>query len=183
MRVAGIDLAGSKGNESGFCILDVVSDKKTVSTEIVYSDDEIIDLLVKNSPELVAIDAPLIYNGHNRGCDDELREYGALPVTLRGMEMLAIRGSELSERLDAENIGYIEVYCNATAKILGFFTKDDFALQKNMLSLGLDGNINNKILSRDELDSILAAMTSYLHILGQTRIVGDDNGQVVIPEV
>jgi predicted nuclease with RNAse H fold len=183
MRVAGIDLAGNPRNDSGLCILDAEADGKVVSTRILHTDGEIIDLLLESKPVLTAVDAPLVYEGHNRECDSCLREYGALPVTLRGMEMLAVRGAGLARKFVENNIKYIEVFSTATAKILGFYSKDDFKLQKNMLALGLDGDINTRILSRDELDAILAAITGYLHLDNQTKPVGGLDGVIHVPDV
>ena len=98
MKIVGIDLAGNPKNETGFCVLEANHDK-FVSTEILYSDSEIINKLKEVNPEIIAIDAPLTFSGNNRRCDDLLREYGSLPVTLRGMVILANRGSELAKNL------------------------------------------------------------------------------------
>ncbi|MFH1403203.1 MAG: hypothetical protein ABIH11_02925 [Candidatus Altiarchaeota archaeon] len=183
MRVAGLDLAGSPKNESGLCVLEVESDVKSVSTSILYSDEDIVGRLLDVKPKLVAVDAPMVYNGENRGCDALLHDYGALPVTLKGMEMLAIRGVGIARQLRENSMEYVEVYSKATARILGLYSKDDFRMQKNMVSLNLEGDINSRLLSRDELDAILAAITGYLYIEGQTRSVGGEDGVVQIPEV
>ncbi len=121
MKVAGIDLAGNPKNDTGFCIMQTADNKKTVATSILHSNQDIIEKLAKTKPELVAIDAPLIYEGKNRRCDDELRDYGALPVTLRGMETLARRGAGLAAELRENGIKFIEVHSTTSAKILGFF--------------------------------------------------------------
>jgi predicted nuclease with RNAse H fold len=103
MKFIGIDLAGNPKNETGFCILEIAGEKKTVSTSILRSDLDIIEKIRKTNPEIIALDAPLTYEGINRRCDEELSSYGALPVTLRGMEVLAKRGTNLALQLRSEN--------------------------------------------------------------------------------
>ena len=182
MRVVGLDLAGSPRNDTGYCVLDV-GEGKSVTTKIIHSNDEILHELKSAQPDLIAVDAPLIYDGSRRRCDDMLREYGALPVTLKGMEVLAERGRALASELKANKLDYIEVYSTASAKILGIYSKNDFTLQKSMMALDLQGDVNTRILSRDELDAVLAAVTAYLHLIGQTRSIGDEKGEIIIPEI
>jgi predicted nuclease with RNAse H fold len=183
MRVVGLDLAGSPKNETGFCLLADSGGKKAVATRLLHSNEEILSELKASRPDLVAVDAPLIYHGERRGCDELLREYGALPVTLRGMETLAQRGKALAAELDDYGFAYIEVYAKASAKILGVYHKDDFPMQKAVMGLDLQGELNSRILTRDELDAVVAAVTGYLHLMGQTRTVGDSSGMVVLPKV
>ncbi|MBD3387663.1 MAG: DUF429 domain-containing protein [Candidatus Altiarchaeales archaeon] len=182
MRVVGLDLAGSPKNSTGFCILEVEGGK-TVHTRLIHSDEEILSDVTSADPDLVAVDAPLIYEGVRRNCDDLLREYGALPVTLKGMEVLAERGRKIASDLKRLGLDYIEVFPTASAKILGVYSKNDFTLQKNMMALDLKGDLNTKILSRDELDAVLASLTGFLYLQGQSEPVGDENGLVHIPLV
>jgi predicted nuclease with RNAse H fold len=183
MRVVGVDLAGSSRNETGVCVLDVEGESKHVATRIVHENDELLAVIGEFKPDLVAVDAPLTYNGVRRNCDELLRQYGALPVTLPGMEALAKRGSILARELETRKVPYIEVYSTATAKILGFYSKDEFSMQKSMMALSLDGDINVRLLTKDELDAVSAAMTAYLHLLGRTVLVGGDGGAVAVPSV
>ena len=187
MKIVGIDLAGNPKNDTGFCDLEVTSGKKSVTTKILHFDVEIIGGVEKTNPEIIAIDAPLTYSGVPRKCDGELREYGSLPVTLRGMEVLAIRGKQLAEELKAKNFKVIEVFSTASAKILGFYSEPgksaERKMQKKLLKANLSGDIERKFLTKDELDAVFAAITGYLYLSGSTRTVGDDSGKIVIPEV
>jgi len=183
MRVVGLDLAGSQRNDTGWCLLAETGGVKAVACRIVHSDDEILSGLRDARPDIVAVDAPLTYSGARRACDEALREYGALPVTLRGMEILAERGRSLAEKMRVGGLRFIEVHSQASAKILGVYHKNDFTMQKNMMALDLAGDVNTKILSRDELDAVMAAVTGYLSLFSQTREVGDDAGRVVVPNV
>ncbi|MFH0861491.1 MAG: hypothetical protein V1875_00535 [Candidatus Altiarchaeota archaeon] len=184
MRVVGLDLAGIQKNGTGYCLLLESGGKKTVSTRILHSDAEIIDALKCDSPlDLVAVDAPLKYDGNRRGCDDILNGYGALPVSLRGMETLAKRGKAFADELTVSGFKFIEVHSVSSAKILGIHHKGDFPMQKAMMGLDLEGDLNSRILLRDELDAVAAAVTAYLHLIGHTKNVGDCRGEIVIPAV
>jgi predicted nuclease with RNAse H fold len=183
MIVVGVDLAGSIKNDTGVCVLSVEGERKFVATRLVHSDEEIFAVIEEARPRLVAVDAPLSYEGVRRKCDELLKDYGALPATLPGMETLARRGVAFARELEKRNISFIEVYATATAKILGVYNKKEFAMQKSMMSLDLDGDITSRLLVKDELDAISAAVTGYLHLVGGTQAVGDEKGMIVIPKV
>jgi len=183
VKIVGIDLAGHPTNDTGFCVLRVDDDEKSVTTSILKSDADILERLKEIQPEMVAIDAPLIFEGRNRPCDDELGEYGALPVTLRGMEVLAKRGSSLTIEIKKLNLNMIEIFATASAKILGFHDPDNKKMQKRLMEAKISGNLDKRFLTKDELDAIFAAITGYLHLNGSTEEIGDDNGKIVIPKV
>ncbi len=182
VRVVGIDLAGSEKNDTGFCVLVGENGEKRVKTTILKSDDEIILQCRLVKPEIIAMDAPLssAKNGFMRRADEELREYGALPHNLRGMAYLVERGIELGNRLKSE-FKVIEVFNTATAKILGFHDKDGVEMQKKLAPM-VKG-LTDRIMSKDELDSVSAALAAYLHLKGRTEEVGDDQGRIAIPKV
>lgn len=180
MKIVGVDLAGNPSNDTGLCLL-TVDGSKSVKTEILHSDEDILKRIHEIKPDVIAIDAPLIFSGDKRQCDHILREYGTLPVTLRGMEILAIRGANLSKKL--EDFKVIEVFATATGKILGLYDKDTRRVQKMLISAGIEGDIGTRFLTRDELDSIFAALTGFLHLDGKTKTVGDAGGEIVVPEV
>ncbi|MDD5110915.1 MAG: DUF429 domain-containing protein [Candidatus Altiarchaeota archaeon] len=183
MRVVGVDLAGCSRNETGVCVLTVEGSRKHVATRLLLEDAEILSAIEESKPDLAGIDAPLTYAGVRRDCDELLREYGALPATLPGMETLARRGCIIAKELALRKVPFIEVYSKASAKILGVYSKDEFSMQKSMMALDLDGDINTRLLTRDELDAVSAAMTAYLHLLGRTSLVGGEGGSIAIPSV
>lgn len=180
MRVVGIDLAGSPKNASGFALLV----NKHVKCKLLHEDDEIMREVIKACPELIAFDAPLSLpkQGAWRLCDYELRPYGTLPLTTKGMLMLANRAMRLAERM--RNVGFtvIEVFSTATAKILGYYSQNMTEMQKKLLKMGLKGDVEKRMLTKDEIDAISAAITAYFHLQRLTKKVGDAReGQIVIP--
>ncbi|MBN2250867.1 MAG: DUF429 domain-containing protein [Candidatus Altiarchaeota archaeon] len=181
MKFIGLDLAGNPKNDTGFCILEIKDDKRIVTTSILHSDQEILDRIKANDPEMIAIDAPLTYCGMNRKCDEDLREYGALPVTLKGMEVLARRGTDMTRAIGRMNYKAIEVYATASAKILGFYEKDEALMQKKLMGTDLEGALHKRMLKRDELDAVFCALTAYLACKGAVEEVGDEAGKITIP--
>lgn len=183
MRFVGIDLAGNPRNPTGFCVLEVREEGKYVRTRLLFEDREIVREVVATRPKVVAIDAPLTNPGRPRRCDEELRKYGALPLTLRGMEKLAERGKTLAGVLRGEGLEVIEVFPTATAKLLGYYSKDELEVQRMLLSAKLRGDIEKRVMRKDELDAIFAAITAYLHFHNMTESVGDEEGVIVVPRV
>lgn len=183
MKAVGIDLAGNPKNDTGFCVLTVDDDKKSVMTLILKSDFEILERLNVVRPDIVAIDAPLTFEGSNRKCDDELGEYGVLPVTLRGMEVLAKRGTSLAGDIKKLNLKLVEISAKASGKILGFYDPSEKIIQKRLIEAKISGDVDKRFLTKDELDAIFAAITGYLYMNGSTREVGDDAGRIVIPNL
>lgn len=58
VMILGIDLAGKENNPTGLCLLESAKAK----LKIVYPDEEILEEIKQNSPELIAIDAPLSFD-------------------------------------------------------------------------------------------------------------------------
>ncbi|MFN3527906.1 MAG: DUF429 domain-containing protein [Candidatus Altarchaeaceae archaeon] len=188
LKFLGIDLAGTEKNPTGICLLIVKDNEKFIKTKILYTDDEIINEFISFDPIITAIDAPLSKGKFgNRKCDIELKEYGALPLTLKGMEKLVDRGIKISKILNEinknlnRNSKIIEVYATASGKILGFYDKDRFKEQKKLMKIFK--GIDERILKKDEIDAIFCAITAYLHYLNKTIEIGDEEGIVIIPKV
>jgi predicted nuclease with RNAse H fold len=178
MKIIGIDLAGFEKNDTGFCVFE----NKNVRVKIVKTDQEIISEVDKEMPDLVCIDGPITLPIQmQRKADLELKQYGALPPLLGGMRYLTMRGNRLREEL----VGYrvIEVLNRATVKILGFAYNDPAERQKALLAMDIKGDIETRALTKDEVDSITAAITGYLYLEGKAQEIGDEEGIVVVPKV
>ncbi len=118
MIVIGIDLAGKDKNPTGFCVL---SDK--TETKSLFTDDEIINEVLRIKPDLVAIDAPLSFptSGYYRQCEELLSERGFKPLSplFPYMRILVERGVKLKNEFEKSGIKVIEVYPKAGESILG----------------------------------------------------------------
>jgi len=192
MIVIGIDLAGSEKRNTGICILNENLETKCF---VVHKDEEILNLIEKFKPDLIAIDAPLsLPKGrksldkkekiHFRECDKKLFELGIkfFPITLGPMRMLTKRGIKLRKILERKGYKVIEVYPGATQDILKIPRKNASLkkLKKGLENFGV--KIERRELTHDELDAITAAYTGYLHLKGMSVSLGNENeGTIVIP--
>ena len=174
MISVGIDLAGLEKNKTGFCILR----NRTAETFIVHTDDEIVENVKKIKPDVVGVDAPLIYPPKIRKCDRLLKKYGAMPPTMKSMGVLSKRGFFLAKRLKDFNV--IEVFPTGSAKILGIYSRDIEVMKNGLLNFGLV--FENSISTKDEVDALLAALTGLLHLHNLTEDVGDKEGVVICPK-
>jgi predicted nuclease with RNAse H fold len=197
MKILGIDLAGSKRRRTGICILDEKLRAKCLS---LFKDKEILDLIEKEKPNLIAIDAPLSLpkgrkslkrpptkksgGGHFRECDRELWKFGIkfFPITLGPMRKLTARGIKLRKILERK-YKVIEVYPGATQDILKISRKQKGLkkLKKGLEKLGI--KILKKNPNGDELDAITSAFTGFLYLRGKYIAIGDEKeGQIILPQ-
>jgi predicted nuclease with RNAse H fold len=192
MKILGIDLAGSEKRKTGICIL---NEKLESNCFCLFKDREILGLIEKEKPDLIAIDAPLsLPKGrkslkrkskiHFRKCDRELWKFKIkfFPITLGPMRKLTERGIKLRKILE-KKYKVIEVYPGATQDILKIPRKQG-GLKK--LKRGLE-KLEIKILKKspngDELDAITSAFTGFLYLKGKYIAIGDKKeGQIILPK-
>lgn len=187
--IVGVDLAGSPKRPTGLCVLRDLS----AETCVVFSDDDIINLVKEAQPALVPIDAPLsLPNGrrtihdrsgeHLRECDRALLRYGIrfFPVTLGPMRMLTERGLTLKKELGAMGYQAVECYPGAAQDLWGLPRqhKNRLGLLAGLRKLGLRGL--KKTATSDELDAATAALVGRWSLLGQGLMLGGETG-ILIP--
>jgi predicted nuclease with RNAse H fold len=192
MKILGIDLAGSEKRKTGICIL---NEELEANCFYLFKDKEILDLIEKEKPDLIAIDAPLsLPKGrkslkrrskiHFRKCDRELWSFGIkfFPITLGPMRKLTERGIKLRKILE-KKYKVIEVYPGATQDILKIPRKQKGLkkLKKGLEKLGI--KILKKNLNGDELDAITSALTGFLYLRGKYIAIGDEKeSQIILPK-
>jgi len=189
MLVIGLDLAGSEKRPTGFCILE----KMNVETNLVYSDEEIIQKIEKLKPTVIAIDAPLSLpkgrksieertNVHLRECDKELlrRKIKFFPITLGPMRKLTERGIRLKNILEEKGFKVIEVYPGGAQDILKIPRKQNGLdkLVKGLKKLRIKGL--NESMSDHELDAVTCAFVGKLFLEGKSETLGEEKG-IVMP--
>ena len=192
MKILGLDLAGSENRKTGVALLD---ENLIVKCFSIFKDKEILDLVEKEKPDLICIDAPLsLPKGrkdinqkseiHFRACDLELlkRKIKFFPITLGPMRKLTERGLKLKKILE-KKYKLIEVYPGATQDILHIKRKSKGSEE---LKRGLE-NLGIKILSKEiddhQLDAVSAAFTGFLYKKRKTISLGKKNeGEIIIPK-
>jgi len=146
MKVVGIDLAGKFENPTGFCSMT----EDGTETKLLFSDEEIISEIEIIKPDCIAVDAPfwLPRYGAWRPSDEKLLRRGFQPLSplLPAMRMLALRASRLVKTLREKGYKVIEVFSNASEKVLGLSKEP----RKN----------------KDEYDALLCALTAKAYLEG-----------------
>lgn len=190
MKILGIDLAGSEKRNSGYCILR----DDGARFGILRSDKEIVSLVEKEKPDIVAIDAPLSLpegrrrieeknEKHFRECDVMLREMGIkfFPITIGPMRMLTKRGIELKNKIRKVNkkIKIIEVFPGATYDVYGVGRKNKEEIVGWAKKFSVDVR-NAK--TQDELDAIACAITGKLYSQGKAILLDGKDGAIAIPK-
>jgi len=174
VKYAGIDLAGSPRNPSGVAILDSTDTISMAFIGILHSDDEIIELLARFKPVVVAIDAPLSHSRGYREVDRLLlrRNYRVLPPSWRGMSMLVDRALTLVRSLTSMGIRVIETHPKSALKSSGCRSPNELA---ERIGLSFEER-----LSRDEEDALVASIVAYGHDRGYTVVFRAADGEVTL---
>lgn len=194
MKVLGIDLAASTKRKTGICIL---NGNLKATSFLVFEDKEILSLVEKEKPDLIAIDAPLSLPEkrkslkrkskiHFRECDKKLWELKIrfFPITLGPMRKLTERGMRLKKILKKKKFKVIEVYPGATQDILKIPRKKE-GIEKLKIGLKKLGiKLPRKKLSGDELDAITCAFTGWLYLKKNFLAIGKKReGQIILPKL
>ena len=183
-NILGIDLAGREENPTGICVLN----NQKLKLKSLYTNADILEEVKKIKPHLIIIDAPLslpkgrccldkdcecAVGGHIRQAEREIRSYGhVLPLTFRGMKMLALRGISLAISLQ-DNYNVLEAHSRTTQKIL------DFQNPEEELSEMFDWETSP---SQHELDAALAALTGFFYQKNCHLALGTpEEGTIIIP--
>ena len=202
LKVVGIDLSGSEGKASGWCVLD----GREVATLALHSDEEIIAQTVKERPRLISIDSPLSLPagrktvedsdpGRNkygivRFCERILKRRGVnvYPALIRSMQKLTARGMCLAQRFRTLGYPVIESYPGAAQDILGIPRKRaslEF-LERGLVEFGVTGTFVKEAVSHDELDAITSAIVGVFFWSGMYERLGEipfGDEALIIPDL
>jgi len=183
VKVMGIDLSASERRDSGVCSMDDLK----VRTFRAKRDDEIIALVERFRPKLVAIDAPLSLPPPSKGlrqCDRELLKRGirVFPPNFGAMKQLTKRGMRLKALLEAEGFKVIEVFPGGAQDVLSLPRKQRnlSGLREGLRQLGLRGVKPDA--THDEIDAVTAAYVGWLYLNGLVELISDgQGGGIVMP--
>lgn len=190
MLVVGLDLAGVETRPSGLCIFKEMK----VETELLYSNEEIIQKIEKLKPKIIAIDAPLSLppgrktieertDVHLRECDKELLRRGIkfFPITLGPMRKLTERGIKLKRILKYRGFKVIEVYPGAAQDVWNIPRKQRGLekLMNGLKKMGIKGL--KKGMSDHELDAVTCALTGKYFLDGNAEVLGTIENGIVMP--
>jgi predicted nuclease with RNAse H fold len=180
--IIGIDLAGKPENPTGW----VTWENKKVETRLLYVDNQILEAITQNKPEIIAVDAPfnLPKKGILRKADREMIKngYRVFPPMLPAMRTLTKRAMKLNKLIAKKGFKTIEVHPTSTCKALSIPPKDWGKIQAALTQIGLEGDLKARTLTPHEIDAVIAALTAYLYMRNQTKALGDEEeGYIIIP--
>ena len=166
-------------------------------TEVLHSDEEILDSTFKASPSVVSIDAPLFLPKgrksiedrgppHFRECDKELLRMRIrfFPISLGPMRMLTARGMKLRSELESKGLEVIESFPGAIQDLLKMPRKQAGLplLAKALREYGVTLGRPDDLISGDELDAATSALVGVLYRKGRYRAIGDPmEGLMILP--
>ena len=185
--VLGIDLAGSSNRDSGVA---VITGGHVVFVGVVRSDEEIMKLVKRFKPGLIAIDAPLTLpagrrnidekcSAHFRECDMKLRERRIrfFPITIGPMRMLTKRGMALKRKI--KGITVVEVFPGATYDVMGIPRKDK---KKILRFFSKEISLDKRDYTQDELDGVCCAFTGKLILENRAVELSGKDGCIWLPK-
>lgn len=181
--IIGIDLAGKPENPSGLAVLV----NRKVKTSLLYANKQIIESIIKNSPALVAVDAPFNLPKREifRKADKEMIKHGyrVFPPRLPSMEKLTLRAIKLNKLIERKGFKTIEVHPTSSCKALDMPLKKWRKIQTILIQIGLGGDLNKRVLTPHEIDAVIAAFTAYLYMRNKTEVFGNEReGYIIIPK-
>lgn len=181
--IIGIDLAGKKENPTGIALLKNL----LVTANIVYTTEEILEIITNKRPIITAIDAPLSLpkQGSLRKADREMikRGYKVFPPGLPAMMQLTLRGIKINKLITEKGYKTIEVHPTSTRKALNMPLKDWKEIQKTFEKMGLKGDVQLRMLKNHEIDAVTSALTAFLYINYQTEALGNiEEGYIIVPK-
>jgi len=189
--ILGVDLAGSPRRPTGICLLKGLQAR----TFICLSDEEILESVRRENPDLIAIDAPLRLppgrksiedrsGAHFRECDIELRKRKIrfFPITLGPMRMLTSRGIALREKCEIIGFRAVEIYPGGAQDVWGIprARRNKAGLRKGLQRLGIKGLELD--ISDHELDAATGALVGFHFLRNQAEVLGDfEEGAILLP--
>jgi predicted nuclease with RNAse H fold len=190
MSIVGLDLAGVENRPTGLCVLNGI----TAETQLVYTDQEILQAIEDITPRVIAIDAPLSLppgrksidertGVHLRKCDKELLRRGIkfFPITLGPMRKLTQRGIKLKKALENRHFRVIEVYPGGAQDVLGIPRKQRGLdkLKEGLEKAGIEGLDSQ--MSDHELDAVTCALVGKLFLEGKSVVYGTSSEAIIMP--
>lgn len=180
MIVGGLDPSGSPKRPSGLALIDVVSNE-IVYADLLYSDKEIIDTILKYNPSVIAIDSPLSLTERGfREVDILMKKMGypVLPPSWRGMRMLVIRSLKIMNELNGHGIIVIETHPKSALRSSNCRTAAD-------LFIKIFGKCRHEwIFYKDLCDALISSLVAKYYVESNIIQVRASDGVIyLLPKV
>jgi predicted nuclease with RNAse H fold len=174
----GVDLAAKPSRPTGVAVVKATSDFKLefLFVSEVYSDEEIVNSLVKFGTMTVAVDSPLALPSRSalREVDRLLIKSGfrVLPPAWSPMAQLTLRARRLAKILENYGIEVIETHPRSSIK-----SSSCSSLQELLGVLGVD---LSRRLTRHEADSVVASLVCIYYKSNRALVFRASDGEIVL---
>jgi uncharacterized protein YprB with RNaseH-like and TPR domain/predicted nuclease with RNAse H fold len=188
--IVGIDLAASPKRPTGWALLKGVHAR----TSVASTDDEIVELTLRSSPDVVSIDSPLSLPALTDSGIRKIYRQSELELKRRGISVfwcqlptmvgLTERGIMLANRIRQHGIEVIESFPGAAQDILRIPRKSTGReqLRMSLLDFGIRGSLEMETPTHDELDAITSAIVGYFYLARDYEALGNDiEGYMIVP--
>ncbi len=178
MKIIGIDLAVPGKFKTGIAVLKLHN--KYILVKVIDSVN-IVDEVIKEKPQIVAIDAPLTIpsRGINRLIEIKARRFGLklLPPLMSGMRKLTEYAVKIKNTLENYGVKVIEVHPSSTLKVMNMSREEFLKIINNFFTIKSCGN-----LCTDEIDAIICAITGLLYYKQCYASLKDEyNQELILP--
>lgn len=198
-RIVGIDLAGRTSSRTGLCVLQ----GNDAKTQVLHTDEDILQFVQAERPDLISIDAPLslprgrttVYDddptreeaGILRYCERVLKGRGvnSYPALIKSMQELTKRGIQLAEWLRSQGFPVIECFPGAAQDVIQLPRKrtDESLLKRGLSEFGIRGEFQTVQVCHDELDAITAALVGQFFVSDYYEPLGiPEENDMIIPQ-
>ncbi|MCX8166431.1 MAG: DUF429 domain-containing protein [Candidatus Micrarchaeota archaeon] len=191
-KLIGIDLGISKETTA----VSVLNNKKLITFLESEINNDLIQFIKENEPEIVAIDAPLslpkgrtsieeLSNIHFRQCDLELKKSNIrfFPITIGAMRKLTSRGIHIREKLEQQGLKVVETYPGASYDLLRIKRKSTYQKIQHLdeLSKKLSFNLSkDHLFNKHKLDSVYCLLSAYAYKLNKAKVFSGEDGFIVV---
>jgi predicted nuclease with RNAse H fold len=178
VAIAGVDLAARNDRPTGVAV--AVCNRDCMLRTVIsrpLTDDEILQLLERHGVRIAVIDAPLQLprSGGYRAVERKFMSIGArlLPLTLKSMRMLALRGMRLANMLRSRGVEVYETHPRSVLLICRL--EDAVALAERV---GVKTYLNSREIDRHAEDAIVALAVGVCVYRGCASLVRDVDGAI-----
>ncbi len=106
------------------------------------------------------------------------------PITLGPMRKLTARGIKMKRVFETKGLKVIESYPGSIQDLLGMPRKQEGLekLRRALIDYGVEGEVQKKEITNDELDAITSAIVGKMFLEGNYRAIGDpEEGLMILP--
>ena len=180
VRACGVDLAVSRRRCTGYAVVDDEGGSLTLrKLKCLHSSEEVIEEVATDSPDVVAVDAPLSGGGRVREVERAMWRSGfkVLPPSMPGMRELARAGEALAKALRSAGFKVVETHPKSALRSSGV---SSFGELLKAFHVSLGAYAEELSSSKDLRDALISALVAYCVVRGCAEGIAGGNDVIYI---